>query len=192
MKLLTVTNIAFESIRFFLFQRIRLLRQRAQADSAGAIEQLDYERLNAARRAEEEDFVEYLRSRLRHTPYWKRGHIELGHAALALGDIATAYASGHAIGALENGRPSSGHSEELLAMSYTKRGAFDRAIPILEELVSRRPKQWGLREELAAAYIGAGEHEKAKTQLEQIPARLRSVPGSAALKFTDKKGSQQG
>ncbi len=190
MKGLTGIKTLSESLRLSLRQWYRRLRRQSQHEAASAAELLDYEALNAAHRAEELDLISYLRGRLRRVPTWKRGHMVLGHTALALGDVATAYASGHAICALESCVADKGQGQELLALSYIRRGAFDRAIPMLEELVKRQPRRWRLMEELAACYLGTGQHEKATGLLERIPEQRRTGPGTAALQFAHTKSTE--
>lgn len=182
-------KVLFEEIRYRARQFYRRLEASAHSESCGAIEKLDIERDQQAAQAGRRELSSFIRARLQLTPYWRRGHLVLGRAALAEDDIATAYASGHAIKALDQEPKQAGDGDELIAQSYLKRGAFQKALPLFQTLAQEYPSRWSIKEDLAACHIGLGDYEKASSLLQSIPEDKRSVPGSAALSFTRHKQS---
>lgn len=177
-------RILAEESRHFLHELHQSLLHSSQGRQLDPIRALDADAQAAERSAASQRYSEYLRTRLRKTPYWTRGHLLLGQEALRLNDVATSYACAKAAAVLAG---PSAQSERLLAGCYLKRGAFQEASQILEKLASSVPNDYGLREDLAACFIGMEKFRQAREVLEAVPEESISAPGKAALLYARKK-----
>lgn len=113
---------------------------------------------------------------LRKYPFWFRGHVELGNAALAQGDRELGYASAQAALQL---RPVEEAYEGafLLARCYLAGGRYEEAATLLRELLFRYPRVWPVREEFVAALIALERYAEATEALGQIPREHLSPEG---------------
>ena len=129
----------------------------------------------------------WLREQLRRFPFWARGHLELGSAALQDDDVATAYASAVAALKLAPGGHGAVRASAVLGRAYLRRGEGERAVEMFERCVPHAPGDVGLREDLAAAYLLVGNAVAALEALEAIPLERRSAEALAALAYARKQ-----
>jgi Tfp pilus assembly protein PilF len=123
-------------------------------------------------------------------PQWIEGHLHLGEEALITGDIATAYASAHAVFQLESAEGSLRRAQArfLLGRCYLRRGDSVKAVSELLPLIASKEIEYQVREELAAAFMAQGDVAAAKMHLEAVPIDKLSQAGMAALKYVRSKG----
>ncbi|MBN8549691.1 MAG: hypothetical protein J0M12_10280 [Deltaproteobacteria bacterium] len=179
-----------EEARLFFHELHQRLLQKSRQERVSTVQSLDLERPASEARAISHEKNSYLRSRLRETPYWKRGHLLLGELSLQEDDVATAYACAKAVGIL-SAEGASSEADTLLGRCYLKRGAFVEATAFLEKGALARPNDSALQEDVAACYIGRGEFKKAAQILSVIPQQRLSVPGHAALLYSKKKSEPE-
>ena len=125
--------------------------------------------------------VAWLRRELRRTPSWCRGHLDLAKDALSLGDISLAYGSCQAVFKLARNRKMEEGGRYILGKIYIARGMFAEAISSLASIACET--RHDILEDLAAAYIGAGDNPSAVATLERIPEEVRSMSARTALSF---------
>lgn len=144
--------------------------------------------LKAARKSgvSEADIVGRCRSLLRRSPYWARGHLCIGTAALAVGDLRTAYASAQALLAL---KPAAASSWILLARCRTAAHQFEPAINLARKALTLDPTNYEAREELAAALIPLERYDEASEALRKIPVSSRTHSVLSMLSYLDHRAN---
>lgn len=131
-----------------------------------------------------------LRSILRSYPFWGNGHQRLGEAALAAGDVATAYASGQAAKILSEGKPrAKARAQHLLGRCFLARGEWQVALELLREAHGLTPSDSRIKQDEAAALMLGGENLAALTLLSDIPEERLTADGKAARLYL--QGKQQ-
>ena len=132
--------------------------------------------------------VEWLQTKLRQTPYWAKGHLELAKHSLTQNDIACAYASAHAVCALSQKAESNDVAQHILAQCYLRKGAPARSVDILNKLILKgADNQHSINEDLAAAYLALGNYSDAHSVIKRIPEDKISAEGRAALSYLKAK-----
>ncbi len=125
-----------------------------------------------------------LRAILRAHPYWAKGHLQLGEAALAEGDVATAYASAQAARTLCAKKPrAKARALHLLGRCYLARGDWQSALDWLNQSAEACAGDHFVQQDRAAALMLGGMHAEALQTLSSIPAAALSGDGKAALDF---------
>jgi lipopolysaccharide biosynthesis regulator YciM len=145
---------------------------------------------------------EQLRTLLRKYPTWRLGHLELGEESLAADDIATAYASAHALLLLESSSsqpscasPYSSRASFLLGRCYLRRGDAKRALQFFTQVSTQisirdskdRSLVWRIKEESAAAYMVCGDSNSALSTLLTVPEEKLTAEGAAAKAYLRKQ-----
>lgn len=163
-----------------LFDRFELSRWH---EARSAIDRFEPASLHAHAESLLRSRAIWIRGRLRCYPYWAAGHLELARVSLRVEDVATAYAGAQATLKLRStGRLARG-ARLVLGRTYLRRGEWERAIEVLELLQTTQPDNPAILEDLAAAFIGAGQHARAVEALIRIPQERLSAEGRAALSF---------
>lgn len=175
-----------EDFRLWLHRHHSRLSLSAASEARSSIELLNPEHAARLSLAGRRSHVDFLRSRLQSTPYWSRGHVELGELSLEADDVATAYASGQAAIKLGDSQFAP-RARILLARCHLKRLSFDAGCKAFAELCKAYPSRWDLVEDLAASFIGLGRYAEAESQLNRIPEDVRSGPAKSALLFVREK-----
>jgi Flp pilus assembly protein TadD len=125
-----------------------------------------------------------LRTLLRRYPYWREGHRLLAENNLAVGDIATAYASAHCFSALSGATPDSEATVHfILGRCFLRRGDANSALTHFELARSLTPTNLAILEEEAAALMLLGNKEKAQSVLRQIPEDKLSPEARITLSY---------
>ena len=124
--------------------------------------------LTAARRSgiPEGEIVPQVRRVVRRFPYWARGQLLVGEAALSGGDLRTAYGAAKASVTL---RPSCALSWVLLSRCHLAGHQFEVAVEHARTALNLDPSLHAAREELAAALIPLNRLDEARTYLLEIP-----------------------
>lgn len=134
-------------------------------------------------------WVAFLRPWVRRFPYWREGHDRLAVAALACGETRLAHGSAHAVLKLARNAAWRERGNFLLAASYVRGRDPDRAIPLLEEIASRRAATVlpAVREELAAAYVAKERIADALACLNAIPEAARTPAAKVLIEHLERK-----
>lgn len=127
------------------------------------------------------------RSLLRRVPYWARGHLFVGTAALTSGDLRTGYASAQALVTLEPAAPS---SWILLARCRIAAHQFESAVELARKALTLDPSNGEAREELAAALIPLERYDEASEALHAIPVSSRTRPVLSMLSYLTYRNSR--
>ncbi len=160
----------------------RLLREAAidpLALGAAGTEDLQRERAEAYC----QELFKEIKSRLRHTPFWFRGHRLLAELGIEQRELGIAYAAAQALQVLARSAQDQARAKGLLGICHLRMGSIARAVSILEEATSALPTDAGLLEELAAAYIAGDQKDRAKAILERIPQECLGQQGKIALEL---------
>jgi tetratricopeptide (TPR) repeat protein len=133
-----------------------------------------------------------LKHLLRGTPFWLRGHLELGEIALSRGEWLLAYGSAQAALQLRPDDPRAfllrGKCALRTGVTEAAAGDLERAHDLFGECHN---SDWAdCVRELAAAYMAKGEHVRAGEILDALPAASRDPASAAAQSFAAWKGRQ--
>lgn len=170
-----------------LFRSIGSLEDRAALDRTPNVPHFDPSS-NAAREASALAAADsWLRSRLRRWPYWAHGHVELASVALRRDDIASAYAAALSALRLVSRGDLAERANVSLGRAYLRRGETTRARQLFEAVLSQRPHDVGLKEDLAACLIAEGEYSRADEIFTSIPHGKLSAEGASARLFVRAK-----
>ncbi|MCX6114921.1 MAG: hypothetical protein NTV65_06880 [Proteobacteria bacterium] len=143
-----------------------------------------YWKLSGRRTSDSDSLILHLRSILRRFPFWAEGHLALAELCINTGDIAAAYASGHALKALST--PNSFHSAQalfILGRCFLRKGEWQSALIYLCQAHAILPTLYAIHEEEAAALMLSEDYSAALKALAQIPSERLSAEGKAALEF---------
>ena len=173
-------------IKYWLLGLYLRASQGQAAEALGTLPSRDAEQAASLASERHNHESDWLKSELRKVPYWARGHLLVGERSLAQEDIATAYASAQAVLQLKQSKLTRS-GKLLLSRCYLKRGAFEQAKEILEELHTLYPADYEINEELAACYLPLSNHAKVVELLASIPEAKLSQPAKSALYFSRQK-----
>lgn len=125
----------------------------------------------------------WLQEKLRKTPNWIDGHLGLAWTALKLNELSLAYASAQAVLVLAKVDSDRASAHWVIGKCYLRRGDHQAAITALQNANRQGETGSGLKEDLAAAYMGRGEYALALETLRSIAPTALSMQAQAALSF---------
>lgn len=136
-------------------------------------------------------YISWLAARLRSFPYWGKGHLEYAVAALGNGNTAGCYAAANAALLLNLSPADKSRAKGLLAKTYLQSGEAERAARLLEELRAGGAGSPEVYEDLAAAYMAAGDRGKALEAISLIEKSVLSPQGHMLLEYLRGGGGKE-
>ena len=132
--------------------------------------------------------VPWLKTTLRRTPYWMRGHLLFAEHSMQLHDRASAYAGAVTVMASERSADTLKRAAQFtLAKCYLQSGAPETTIRILSALESGAALPVSALEDLSAAYMARNDFARARQILEGVSGEQLSPEGTAARDYLRQK-----
>jgi len=156
-------------------------------DEIEAVDLLKGEVLHSLAHQKKVYSIDWLRNKLRNYPYWLKGHKSLAVASLELNDIASSYASAHAMLALARSKRSRTEAQKIMGKCYLRQGQAEKALKLFTTLNLTNPIDYEVTEDLAAASMALDRYNEAKTLLSSIPKDRLSKEGVSALEYLKNK-----
>jgi len=172
-------------IRFWLYQKYFALSHNSK--TGDALEKFNLELSQLKSDQLQTQLSELIRRELRKNPTWIRGHLELAELSLQLNDVATAYASAHAVLQLASSGKNFGQAKYVLARAFLRRADAAQALPLFLEANAYLGENLLFKEDLAACYMANEDFAGAYSILSGLPDDKLSSASKAALQFVKSK-----